>query len=239
MEITNSNARILRNLSLLDSYVICITMHCDALDQFSLETATFHFGINVSINYSTLGNQTINDTIFLPQNAHTSPIKPYISITSRASILDVVFGRLKEAEKTKAVRKKSRKAHGMINASSGHTALSAQYCKSDLAPVSIGLKVLQPPGAKCCWIKILQMQVNFVPAGFVLLWVSSVAPKAGTEDGGSINTTARDVSNLTEMGAYIHAPAGLVGDLVVSSSTSNEHGTTIKKREETFRLRAD
>lgn len=128
------------------------------------------------------------------------------------------------------LRKKSRKAHGMIGTSSGHTALSTQYCKSDLAPVSFGLKVLQPPGAKCCWIKILQKQVNFVPAGFVLLWISSVGPKAGTEDGGSINTTARDASNLTEMGACIQAPAGLVGDLVVSSSTSNEHGTAIKKK---------
>lgn len=127
----------------------------------------------------------------------------------------------------------------MIRASSGHRAPSTQYCKSDLAPASIGSKVLQPPGAKCCWIKILQKQVNFVPAGFVLLWVSSVPPKAGTEDGGSINTTARDASNLTEMGAYIHAPAGSVGDLVVSSSTSNECGTTTKKRRGTFRLRTD
>lgn len=109
MEITNSNARILHNLSLLDSYIICITLHCDALDQFSLETATFHFGINVSTNYSTLGNQTINNTILLPPNVHTSPIKPHISITSRGSLLDVVFGRLKEAEKTNAAEKEKQK----------------------------------------------------------------------------------------------------------------------------------
>lgn len=125
----------------------------------------------------------------------------------------------------------------MIRASSGHRAPSTQHCKSDLAPTSIGSKVLQPPGAKCCWIKILQKQVNFVPAGFVRLWVSSVPPKAGTEDGGSINTTARDASNLTEMGAYIHAPAGLVGDLVVSSSTSNECGTTTKKKKGDFQAK--
>lgn len=163
---------------------------------------------------------------------------PYTNITSRGSLLDVGFGRLsfwKRLRRLELLRKKSRKAHAMIRASSGHPA--PKYCKSDLAPASVGSKVLQPPGAKCCWIKILQKQVNFVPAGFVLLWVSSVPPKAGTEDGGSINTKARDVSNLTEMGAYIHAPAGSVGDLVVSSSTSNECGITTKKREGAFRLR--
>lgn len=142
---------------------------------------------------------------------------------------------LKEAEKTRAAQKEKRKSS--CHDQSKLWAHSSKYCKSDLAPASVGSKVLQPPGAKCCWIKILQKQVNFVPAGFVLLWVSSVPPKAGTEDGGSINTKARDVSNLTEMGAYIHAPAGSVGDLVVSSSTSNECGITTKKREGAFRLR--
>lgn len=142
---------------------------------------------------------------------------------------------LKEAEKTKASQKEKQKSS--CHDQSKLWARSSKYCKSDLAPASIGSKVLQPPGAKSCWIKILQKQVNFVPAGFVLLWVSSVPPKAGTEDGGSINTKARDVSNLTEMGAYIHAPAGSVGDLVVSSSTSNKCGTITKKREGTFRLR--
>jgi len=105
-------------------------------------------------------------------------------------------------------------------------ARSTQHCKSDRAPASIGSKVLQPPGAKSCWVGILQKQVNFVSAGFVLFWVYHLSPpRAGTEDGGSKNTTARDPSNLTEMGAYIRAPAGSVSDLVVSSSTSNECGT--------------
>ncbi|TRZ19374.1 hypothetical protein HGM15179_007702 [Zosterops borbonicus] len=135
---------------------------------------------------------------------------------------------LKEAEKTKAAQKEKQKSS--CHDQSTLWAHGSKNCKSDLAPASIGSKVLQPPGAECCWIKILQKQVNFVPAGFVLLWVSSVPPKAGTEDGGSINTKARDVSNLTEMGAYIHAPAGSVGDLVVSSSTSNECGITTKKK---------
>ena len=119
-------------------------------------------------------------------------------------------------------------------------ARSTQHCKSDRAPASIGSKVLQPPGAKSCWVGILQKQVNFVSAGFVLFWVYHLSPpRAGTEDGGSKNTTARDPSNLTEMGAYIRAPAGSVSDLVVSSSTSNECGTTTKKRERTFRLWTD
>lgn len=184
-EIRNPNARILPilNSSLLYSYIICITFYCYGLDQFSLEhvnaTVTFHFGIDASINYSTPGNQTITDTLLCPQSAHTSPIKPHISINSRGSLLDIVFGRLyiwTRLRRLKLLRKESRKAHDMIRASSGHTALSTQHCKSDQAPASIGSKVLQPPGAKSCWIGILQKQVNFVPAGFVLLWVYHLFP---------------------------------------------------------------
>lgn len=205
-------------------------------------TATFYFGTNVSIDYSTLGNQTIKQHYSLSPKLADVTNKAVHQHNQKGKFIGCCFWKaiyLKEAEKTKAAEKEKQNSHGMIRASSGHTAPGTQHCKSDLAPASVGSKVPQPPGAKCCWIKILQKQVNFVPAGFVLLWVSSVPPNAGTEDGGSINTTARDASNLTEMGAYIHAPAGSVGDLVASSSTSNECGTTTEKREGTFRLRTD